>query len=141
MTQPPPAHPPAPPVRLRSPFVGDGPDGARRSAAIDLAEADETPFPSYRDDLLLSATRWLMQAEYLEAYDPAPPRCQCEHPDHPGAQRQGRFELDWERPAGPQRHNYLGAVAGEGRLERVGRVCDHCWLHHQAHPTGWGTTS
>lgn len=54
---------------MRIPYVGDGAAGARRSAQIDLEEADCLD-PGPRKDLaLLSAERWIPQAEYLEAHD------------------------------------------------------------------------
>lgn len=56
-----------PPVPLRNPYVGDGADSARRSAQIDQEEADCLPPGEQRDHCLLSAERWILQAEYLEA--------------------------------------------------------------------------
>lgn len=56
-----------PPVQLRRPYIGDGADGARSSAQIDLEEADCLPVCEQRDHRLLSAERWVMQAEYLES--------------------------------------------------------------------------
>ena len=50
-------------VRLRFPYVGDGADGARRSAQIDLEEADGLDPGPRRDDCLLSAERWMVEAE------------------------------------------------------------------------------
>lgn len=52
----------------REPYVGDGADGARRSARIDREEADglDRGDPR-RDELLASAERWDRQAEQLEA--------------------------------------------------------------------------
>ena len=61
-----------PPVRLREPYVGEGADGARRSAQIDLEEADCLPVGEQRDHCLLSAERWILQAEYLEGHAPDP---------------------------------------------------------------------
>ncbi len=55
-----------PPVQLRYPYVGDGANGARRSAQIDLEEAGCLPPGEQRDDCLLSAERWILQVEYLE---------------------------------------------------------------------------
>ncbi len=57
-------------MTLREPYVGEGADGARRSAQIDLEEADCLPPGEARDDALLSAERWVLQAERLEAGDP-----------------------------------------------------------------------
>ena len=54
------------PVPLRNPYVGDGADGARRSSQIDQEEADCLPRGEQRDHCLLSAERWILQAEYLE---------------------------------------------------------------------------
>jgi len=54
-------------MRLREPYVGDGAGGARRSAQIDLEEADSLPNGEYRDFVLLSAERWILQAEQLDA--------------------------------------------------------------------------
>ena len=53
---------------LRIPYVGEGADGARRSAAIDLSEADgyDATDPR-RDERLLSALAWQLQADLLEA--------------------------------------------------------------------------
>lgn len=61
-----------PPVRLREAYVGEGADGARRSAQIDLEEADCLPAGEQRDACLLSAERWILQAEYLEGHAPDP---------------------------------------------------------------------
>jgi hypothetical protein len=52
--------------------VGEGADGARRSAQIDLEEADCLPAGEQRDDCLLSAERWILQAEHLEGHAPDP---------------------------------------------------------------------
>lgn len=51
----------------RIPYVGDGADGARRSAQIDLEEADclDRMDPSH-NERLLSAERWILQAERIE---------------------------------------------------------------------------
>ena len=54
-------------MTLREPYVGEGADGARRSAQIDLEEADCLPPGEARDEALLSAERWILQAEQLEA--------------------------------------------------------------------------
>jgi len=51
-------------MRLREPYVGEGADGARRSAQIDLEEADCLPPGEVRDAALLSAERWIL--EHLE---------------------------------------------------------------------------
>ena len=52
----------------RSPYVGEGADGARRSAEIDLTEADTHPTGSERwHQLRASADRWIEQAERIEA--------------------------------------------------------------------------
>ena len=56
----------SPPVPLRNPYVGSGADGARRSAQIDQEEADCLPPGEHRDHCLLSAERWILQAEHLE---------------------------------------------------------------------------
>lgn len=65
-------------MRLREPYVGAGADGARRSSRIDLEEADGLPPGEARDVALLSAERWILQAEQLEAdsrgEDPAQPQ-------------------------------------------------------------------
>ena len=45
---------------------GDGANGARQSAQIDLEEAGCLPPGEQRDDCLLSAERWILQVEYLE---------------------------------------------------------------------------
>lgn len=52
-------------VALRIPYVGDGADGARRSAAIDREEADTVDDPDRRAALLDSAARWDAQADEL----------------------------------------------------------------------------
>lgn len=51
---------------LRRPYVGQGVDGARRSARVDHEEADTLPAGEDRDRCLLSAERWGRQAEHLE---------------------------------------------------------------------------
>lgn len=51
----------------RNPYVGEGSDGARRSAAIDRSEADGLNPGSRRDEVLASAEEWDRQAERLEA--------------------------------------------------------------------------
>ena len=52
----------------RIPYVGRGAQGARRSAEIDRSEAEcLARDDERRDELLLSAERWIMQAELLEA--------------------------------------------------------------------------
>lgn len=53
-------------TQLRAPYVGEGADGARRSAQIDLEEADCMDPGEDRDRVLLSAERWQLQAEQLE---------------------------------------------------------------------------
>ncbi len=51
----------------RIPYVGDGADGARRSAQIDLEEADGLDqHDPRRDALLASAARWDQQADDLD---------------------------------------------------------------------------
>lgn len=52
---------------LRDPYVGEGADGARRSGYIDLSEADTLDPGARKDELLLSAERWFLQAEQQEA--------------------------------------------------------------------------
>ena len=54
-------------MTLRTPYVGASADGARRSAQIDLEEADALPPGEARDERLLSAEAWILQAERLEA--------------------------------------------------------------------------
>lgn len=62
----------------RVPYVGEGADGARRSANIDLSEADTLPTGPHdpfwtpateqrRNELIASADRWQAQAADLEA--------------------------------------------------------------------------
>lgn len=52
----------------RNPYVGEGADGARRSAEIDRAEADTCTTGGDRwQDLHESANRWERQAEEIEA--------------------------------------------------------------------------
>jgi hypothetical protein len=58
-------------AHLRIPYVGEGADGAYRSAQIDLEEADCCDPGERRDHCLLSAEWWLLQAEYLEAHPDA----------------------------------------------------------------------
>lgn len=53
-------------MRHRIPYVGEGADGARRSAYIDLSEADCLDPGDHKDEVLLSAERWFMQAEEIE---------------------------------------------------------------------------
>lgn len=51
----------------RPPYVGAGANGARRSAEIDRTEAESLARgDERRDECLLSAERWIMQAERLE---------------------------------------------------------------------------
>lgn len=52
---------------MRNPYVGEGADGARRSAAIDRSEADGLDPGPYRDAVLASAARWEDHAAELEA--------------------------------------------------------------------------
>lgn len=52
---------------MRNPYVGEGAEGARRSAAIDRSEAEGLDPGPYRDSVLSSEARWLEQAEALEA--------------------------------------------------------------------------
>lgn len=60
------------PAGHRNPYVGDGADGARRSAQIDREEADglDRDDPRY-DEVLASAARWDEQARELEAAEAA----------------------------------------------------------------------
>lgn len=58
---------------MRNPYVGEGADGARRSAAIDRSEADGLDPGPYRDTVLASAAAWEEQAELLEAAGQRPP--------------------------------------------------------------------
>lgn len=52
----------------RTPYVGEGADGARRSAAIDREEAGTYAIDDPRlDRALESAIRWDEQADELEA--------------------------------------------------------------------------
>lgn len=55
-------------MQLRRPYVGEGADGCRRSAQIDLEEADCLDPGERKDQCLLSAERWMLQAEHLEAH-------------------------------------------------------------------------
>ncbi|MDN5768923.1 MAG: hypothetical protein L0H96_24705 [Humibacillus sp.] len=50
----------------RGPYVGDGADGARRSAQIDREEADCLPLGEARDRCLASAQQWDRQARHLD---------------------------------------------------------------------------
>lgn len=52
---------------LREPYVGEGVDGARRSARIDIEEAEILPAGEDRDRCLLSAERWSLQVDLLSA--------------------------------------------------------------------------
>jgi hypothetical protein len=55
-------------VPVRDPYVGEGADGARRSARIDREEAETLPKTDARRTVLeLSARRWDDQAAFLEA--------------------------------------------------------------------------
>lgn len=52
------------PAPARLPYVGEGADGCRRSAAIDLSEAEGMDLDDpRRDHVLLSALAWQQQAE------------------------------------------------------------------------------
>lgn len=53
-------------MKHRNPYVGEGADGARRSGYIDLSEADTLDPGDLKDERLLSAERWFLQAEELE---------------------------------------------------------------------------
>lgn len=53
---------------LHYPYVGEGADGARRSAQIDLEEADCYDPGEWRNRCLMSAEWWLLQAEYLDEH-------------------------------------------------------------------------
>lgn len=60
-------------MTYRVPYVGEGADGARRSAQIDREEADVLPPGEGRDLLLASAEAWDRQAredQALESPDP-----------------------------------------------------------------------
>jgi hypothetical protein len=65
-------------VSYRTPYAGEGADGARRSAQIDREEADTLAWDNpRRETLLMSAARWEQQAEAIEqqrAWAPPPPR-------------------------------------------------------------------
>lgn len=55
----------------RNPYVGEGIDGALRSARIDEEESDLYPAGSARADrCLISAARWRAQARELAAEEP-----------------------------------------------------------------------
>lgn len=54
-------------MHQRDPYVGEGADGARRSGNIDLSEADTLDPGERKDAVLLSAERWFMQADAIEA--------------------------------------------------------------------------
>lgn len=54
------------PPRLRTPYVGDGVDGALRSAQIDRSEADGLDPGLQRDLCLASAQQWLLQAQLIK---------------------------------------------------------------------------
>lgn len=52
----------------RFPYVGEGADGARRSAEIDRSEADGLDLSDDRRDYVLaSADRWVQQADEIDA--------------------------------------------------------------------------
>ena len=52
----------------RIPYVGEGADGARRSAAIDLSEAEGYALDDpRREERLLSSIAWSAQALAIEA--------------------------------------------------------------------------
>ncbi len=53
-------------MKRRIPYVGEGADGARRSAQLDLEEAGCLDPGEAKDACMLSAERWVMQAEDLE---------------------------------------------------------------------------
>lgn len=50
----------------RDPYVGEGADGARRSAQIDREEADTFDPGTRRTELLISADKWEWQAQRIE---------------------------------------------------------------------------
>lgn len=54
-------------MQLRDPYVGEGADGCRRSAQIDLEEADCLDPGERKDQCPLLAERWRLQAAHLEA--------------------------------------------------------------------------
>lgn len=59
----------------RNPYVGAGADGARRSANVDLEEADTLDRTDpRRDELIASAARWVNQATELELAEADVPR-------------------------------------------------------------------
>lgn len=67
-----PAEPAVAVYRLRAPYVGHGADGCRRSAEIDLAEADTHPTGSERwQQCRDSAEQWLQQAAAIDAQEAA----------------------------------------------------------------------
>jgi hypothetical protein len=101
-------------MELREPYVGQGADGARRSAQIDLEESDTLDPGERRDQCLLSAERWILQAEHLEQQRP-PSECgaairrdgsgvRCDLPaDHHGAHSSGDLSTGhhtWTRGLG-----------------------------------------
>ena len=64
---PPPSGPAQASPPLRSPYVGEGADGARRSAQIDREELDTlAPDDPLRDRLAMSIQSWDVQAAYLD---------------------------------------------------------------------------
>ncbi len=92
---------------LRIPYVGAGADGARRSAQIDREEADTLPAGQGRDRRLLSAEKWILQAEELERREPHPPTRlrspACSPPPAPSRRRR-RCSLDGPSVS-PRRRN------------------------------------
>ena len=58
-------------LTMRTPYVGNGAEGARRSAQIDREELDAySPDDPQRTKIEQSAARWDQQAEMLDAFDP-----------------------------------------------------------------------
>ena len=82
-------------MQMREPYVGEGADGARRSAQIDLEECDTLPPGELHDLRLLSAERWQMQAEELEW-------AATHAAGHQGAERPVDVALDPEPRQGPR---------------------------------------
>ena len=91
---------------MRDPYVGEGADGCRRSAAIDRSEADGLDPGPYRDTVLASAAAWEQQAEQLEAAEVVEGELLPAHPEgtpeYAAYQEQLHEELGkWSRGENP----------------------------------------
>jgi hypothetical protein len=79
----------------RRPYVGEGVDGASRSAQIDREEADALPPGDQREERVASADRW-------EAQTPAAVERLGDHRYDDGHRKAAGYDVDKE-PCGPTR--------------------------------------